>query len=101
MVDFYHPEVEMGLNIKKDSVEAAIRELAAHTGESLTDAVEIAVRERLDRLKSKSRPRTGSELLERLQPLLDAIAEERLANNDMRSSKELMDDFYDEYGLPK
>jgi antitoxin VapB len=91
----------MGLNIKKDSAETAIRELAAQTGESLTDAVETAVRERLDRIRSKARPRTGSELLERLQPLLDAIAEERLANNDTRSSKDLMDEFYDEYGLPK
>jgi antitoxin VapB len=91
----------MGLNIKKDSAEAAIRELAAQTGESLTDAVEIAVRERLDRIKTKSRPRTGPELLERLQPLLDAIAVERIANNDTRSSKELMDELYDEYGLPK
>jgi len=91
----------MGLNIKKESTETAIRELAAQTGESLTDAVEIAVRERLDRIKAKARPRTGSELLQRLQPLLDAIAQERLANNDTRSSRELMDEFYDEYGLPK
>ena len=91
----------MGLNIKKESTEAAIRELAAQTGESLTEAVEVAVRERLDRLNAKSRPRTGSELLERLQPLLDAIAAERLANSDTRSSKELMDEFYDEFGLPK
>ena len=101
MVDFYLLEVEMGLNIKKESAEAAIRELAAQTGESLTEAVEIAVRERLDRIKSRPRPRTGSELLHRLEPLLEAIAAERLANNDTRSSKELMDEFYDEYGLPK
>ncbi len=91
----------MGLNIKKPSTEAAIRELAARTGESLTEAVESAVREKLERIKATSRPQTGAELLERLQPLLDAVAAERRANNDTRTSKELMDELYDEYGLPK
>lgn len=91
----------MGLNIKKTATEAAIRELAAQTGQSLTDAVELAVLEKLDRLKSTPRPRTGEELLARLQPLLDSIAAERLENGDRRSSKELEDDLYDEYGLPK
>ncbi len=91
----------MGLNIKNPATEAAIRELAAQTGQSLTDAVELAVREKLDRIKEASRPRTGEELLARLQPLLDSIAAERLANGDMRSGKELQDDLYDEHGLPK
>jgi antitoxin VapB len=91
----------MGLNIKKPTTEAAIRELAAHTGQSLTDAVELAVLEKLNRIKSASRPRTGEELLERLQPLLDAIAAERRANNDTRTGKELQDELYDEYGLPR
>jgi len=36
-----------------------------------------------------------------LQPLLDDIEAERLANNDTRTGKELEEDFYDEYGLPK
>ena len=90
----------MGLNIKKPATEAAIRELAARTGESLTDAVESAVREKLDRIKA-ARARTGTELLDRLRPLQDAVAAERRANNDTRTSKELMDELYDEYGLPK
>ena len=88
----------MGLNIKKPSTEAAIRKLAAQTGESLTEAVESAVREKLERIKATSRPQTGAELLERLQPLLDAVAAKR---TDHRSSQEIMDEFYDEYGLPK
>jgi len=91
----------MGLNIKKPSAEAAIRELAAQTGESLTEAVESAVREKLERVKAAALPQTGAELLQRLQPLLDAIAAERRANNDTRTSQELMDELYDEYGLPK
>ena len=91
----------MGLNIKKPAAEAAIRQLAAQTGQSLTDAVELAVREKLDRIKSTARPRTGKDLLARLQPLLDSIAVQRLANGDVRSGKELEDDLYDEFGLPK
>jgi len=88
----------MGLNIKKPSTEAAIRELASQTGESLTEAVESAVREKLERIKVTSRPQTGAELLERLQPLLDEIAAKRI---DHRSSQEIMDELYDEHGLPK
>ena len=90
----------MGLNIKSPSAEQAIRDLAAETGESLTDAVERAARERLERIKA-GRPRTVEELLRRLQPLEDSIAAERRANNDTRTSKELQDELYDEYGLPK
>jgi antitoxin VapB len=40
----------MGLNIKNDRVEALIGELAALTGEGKTEAVEVAVRERIERL---------------------------------------------------
>src|ERR1700674_2772331 len=99
MVDFYHRMVEMGLNIKKPATEAAIRELAAHTGQSLTDAVELAVREKLDRIKSATRPRTGEELRERLRPIQEAFAAARKASGDTRTARELMDELYDEHGL--
>lgn len=39
------------LNIKNDETYALARELADEAGESLTEAVTIAVRERLERLK--------------------------------------------------
>ena len=39
----------MALSIKSDEADRLARELAAETGETLTDAVEIALRERLDR----------------------------------------------------
>jgi antitoxin VapB len=42
----------MGLNIKNAETERLIRELADQTGESLTDAVTVAVRERLDRVRA-------------------------------------------------
>ena len=47
----------MGLNIKNDEANRLAHELAALTGESLTTAVTIAVRERLDRLqRSRTEP---------------------------------------------
>jgi hypothetical protein len=39
----------MALSIKSDEADQLARELAAETGETLTDAVVIALRERLDR----------------------------------------------------
>ena len=91
----------MGLNIKKPSTEAAIRELAAHTGQSLTEAVELAVIEKLNRIKSAAPAQTAEELLERLRPIQEAIAAERRERGDTRTGKELLDELYDEYGLPK
>ena len=91
----------MGLNIKNPGTEAAIRRLATMTGESLTTAVQEAVKEKIARLEETSQLRSGEELLARLRPLLDKIAAERNANNDTRTAKELQEEFYDEFGLPK
>jgi antitoxin VapB len=94
----------MGLNIKNTAVETEIRALAAETGESLTDAVAVAVRERLARVreeKEKTRPaKTAEEFLERMRPIQERIAEERRKNGDTRTLRELMDEFYDDDGLP-
>jgi len=91
----------MGLNIKNPDTEADIRKLAEMTGENLTSAVRSAVKEKIARLETGSRPRSGEELLVSLRPLLDKIAAERRANNDTRTAKELEAEFYDEFGLPK
>ena len=89
----------MGLNIKNPRVEGNIRKLAERTGGSLTDAVDRAVIAELRKLDDKEQQgKTLPPLLERLQPLLDQFAAQRI---DWRSSKEIMDEFYDEYGLPK
>jgi hypothetical protein len=49
----------MGLNIKNPGVEADIRRLAELTGESLTSAVQAAVREKIARLEQgEDRPST-------------------------------------------
>lgn len=53
----------MALNIKDDGADRLARELAAETGESITTAVTVAVRERLERLRGAvPRERRGQEL---------------------------------------
>jgi antitoxin VapB len=47
----------MAILIKNPQVEARARELAARTGESLTLAIDEAVKMRLDAEKAKPRPR--------------------------------------------
>ncbi|MBL6940426.1 MAG: type II toxin-antitoxin system VapB family antitoxin [Alphaproteobacteria bacterium] len=91
----------MGLNIKKPSTEAAIRELAARTGESLTDAVESAVLEKLDQLRAAAQPDTFGAMLARLRPLQAALKAKQIDPADSRTGAELADDLYDEHGLPK
>jgi antitoxin VapB len=44
----------MSLNIKNDETYRLTQELSRLTGESLTTAVTVAVRERLDRLQSQA-----------------------------------------------
>jgi antitoxin VapB len=52
----------MALNIKNDETQRLARELARLTGETMTAAITQAVRERLDRVRSKH----GAGLAERL-----------------------------------
>ena len=88
----------MGLNIKSASAEAAIRELAAKTGEGLTEAVEKAVQERLQRLAGFD---TAEQLLARLESIQKSVAAGRRGRRERRSSQELLAEFYDAHGLPK
>jgi len=57
----------MPINIKDPHTDALARELADATGETITQAVGIAVRERLDRIRAGGRPHS-------LAAELDAIA---------------------------
>lgn len=66
------------------------QELAALTGESMTAAVTEAVRERLDRLKSKG-------MAERIMKISKECAA-RLKGKSLPDHGELL---YDERGLPK
>ena len=64
----------MALSLKNDETERLARELARQTGESLTLAVTLAIKERLER-QEKMRKREGrmewlAKLTERTAPLL-------------------------------
>lgn len=82
----------MTLSIKNDEADRLARELVEVTGESLTDAVVVALRERL----ARERERRGPGLRTRLERLADELAE--LPPLDERGAEEIVG--YDEQGLP-
>ena len=84
----------MSLNIKNGETHELARELSQMTGESMTEAVTVAVRERLIRLR---RERGGS-LAERLL----AIGRDSAAHlHEPYRSVDHGELLYDERGLPR
>ena len=83
----------MALNIKDEGADRLARELAAETGESITVAVTVAVRERLERLR-------GAVPRERRRLVLTQIAERSAGRRirDRRSAEEILG--YGPDGLP-
>jgi len=84
----------MALSLKDPEVDRLAREVAARTGETLTAAVAVALRERLARLKGRRRRRP---LREELRDIARRCA--ALPTLDDRSADEIVD--YDERGLPR
>ena len=82
----------MALSIKTDEADRLARELAGLTHESLTDAVTIALRERLERVQRERR----RDLEGRLRRLIDEY--QALEVQDSRTDDEIIG--YDEHGLP-
>jgi antitoxin VapB len=82
----------MALSIKTDEADRLARELAAATHETITQAVTVALRERLARVRSQPVPdiMTAARLL--------AVDYEAGATHDPRSDDEIIG--YDEHGLP-
>jgi antitoxin VapB len=83
----------VALSIKHPEADRLARELAALTGESLTDAVVIALRERLARQTGRARP---TSLREELAAIRRRCAS--LPVLDERAPEEILG--YDERGLP-
>lgn len=83
----------MALNIKDDGADRLVRELAAETGETMTTAVTVAVRERLDRLRGAV-PRERR--LRELARIAQRSAERRV--RDERSADQILG--YGSDGLP-
>jgi antitoxin VapB len=86
----------MSLNIKKPEAHALAQRLATLTGETLTDAVTAALRERLARLEKK--PDLDEERYERLKAL---VKDSRRLWRGPLLSVDHGELLYDERGLPK
>ena len=84
----------MALSIKHPEADRLARELAACTGETLTEAVLTALRERLRREQGRvSKPKLMDELL----AISDRCA--ALPDFDTRTPEEIIG--YDEHGIPR
>jgi antitoxin VapB len=83
----------VALSIKDPEADRLARELAARTGETLTEAVVVALRERLARQTGRDR---AVGLREELAAIRHRCAS--LPVLDQRSSEEILG--YDERGLP-
>ena len=53
----------MTIKIDNPEVDSLARELANHTGESITQVIIVALRERLEREKSRKQPSLAEELV--------------------------------------
>jgi antitoxin VapB len=85
----------MSLNIKNGETERIVRELVATTGESVTQAVTVAVRERLERL-------AHAELADARATRIRSIAKDAAPRwLERYRSVDHADLLYDEKGLPR
>jgi len=84
----------MALSIKNPETERLARLIAKQTGESLTQAIEQSLRERVERLQRKRRVSVVSASVEEILRRVDA-----LPTLDTRSEDEILG--YDERGLPR
>ena len=86
----------MSLNIKNPEAHALATRLAQKTGETLTDAVTTALRQRLERLE-----RTTEFDEQRYQALKALVKDSRGLWRDSLLTIDHGDLLYDERGLPK
>lgn len=87
----------MGLNIKNPATEAAIREFAAMEDIPLTEAVDRAIREAISRRRG-DREKAIAEKRRKLERIAQAAA--ACPRLDQRPLAQIMDEMYDEHGLP-
>ena len=85
----------MAISIKDPETDRLARALAAATGESLTDAIRTALRDRLAREAQRSRRARGVGL--EIRRIQERVA--RLTVLDKRSPEEIIG--YDDHGLPR
>ena len=86
----------MGILIKRPETEDKIRELADRTGETITDAVDRAVEERL--AKVGTRKRAGRVDWQRLEKLVSKVRSSPPIHEHL-TDDEIVG--YDEFGVPR
>jgi antitoxin VapB len=84
----------MALSIKNEDTERLARQVARETGESLTEAIQKALQERWERLKTRQRSHILTGQIEDLLRRVDA-----LPTLDSRPDDEILG--YDEHGAPR
>jgi antitoxin VapB len=84
----------MPLSIKNEATERLARQVARETGESLTEAIQMSLQERWDRLKRRRKSHILSGQIEDLLRRVDA-----LPCLDSRPESEILG--YDEDGIPR
>jgi antitoxin VapB len=86
----------MSLNIKNERVHALAREAARLTGQSQTSVIERALEELLARESRESEREERRQQIEELLAEIDA----RTTDEDRARARQIMEDMYDENGLP-
>ena len=84
----------MALNIDNSDAEPLAPELAQETGEGLTDAVTVALHERLEARRRRQHPRR---LLDEVADLQALVAGQ--PDRDTRPANDILG--YDAFGLPR
>jgi antitoxin VapB len=84
----------MGLNIKNEETHHLVQALADATGETLTQAVTVAVQERL---KSLHREQRRQDVVQSVRDIQEFVR--GLPDLDRRTPEQILG--YDEFGLPQ
>ena len=84
----------MALSIRNPRAEKLARQVAAESGESLTEAIIHALEERLERLKGRH---TATDVAEEIMKI--SLRCRALPEKDQRGTDEILG--YDERGLPQ
>jgi antitoxin VapB len=88
----------VALHINDAETDKLARELAQETGETLTVAVNKALKERLDRVTAAEKKKE-EKLLAEFEKILSRVSPE--LRNEKKTGRELIDEMYDEDGLPR
>ncbi|MBX3093141.1 MAG: type II toxin-antitoxin system VapB family antitoxin [Cryobacterium sp.] len=83
----------MALSIKDPEADRLVRELAAATGESITDAARTAFAERLQRVRARAVPEADRALI---RDIIERARKRKIV--DTRTDDEILG--YDENGIP-